>query len=50
MAVSGGAVIPLLIGSLTDNVGVTAGMLVLAACAMYQLLVALYNLKRKRVE
>jgi len=46
MAVSGGAVIPLLIGSLTDNVGVTAGMLVLVACAVYELFAALINLKR----
>ncbi|HZX63721.1 MAG TPA: MFS transporter, partial [Bacteroidales bacterium] len=46
MAVSGGAVIPLLIGSLTDNIGVTAGMSVLIACAVYELFTALVNLKR----
>ena len=46
MAVSGGAVIPLLIGSITDNVGVTAGMFVLVACAGYELFLALFNLKR----
>ena len=46
MAVSGGAVIPLLIGSLTDNVGVTAGMFVLVVCAVYELFTALVNLKR----
>jgi len=46
MAVSGGAVIPLLIGSLTDNVGVTAGMLVLVACGVYELITAIVNLKR----
>jgi fucose permease len=46
MAVSGGAVIPLLIGSLTDNIGVTAGMLVLVACGVYELFVSLVNLKR----
>ena len=46
MAVSGGAVIPLLIGSLTDNVGVTAGMFVLVVCAVYELFTALMNLKR----
>jgi fucose permease len=44
MAVSGGAVIPLLIGSLTDNVGVTAGMSVLAVCAVYELFTAFMNL------
>jgi fucose permease len=46
MAVSGGAVIPLLIGSITDNVGVTAGMFVLIACAVYEIFTALVNLKR----
>ena len=46
MAVSGGAVIPLLIGSLTDNIGVTAGMFVLVVCAAYELVTALVNLKR----
>jgi fucose permease len=46
MAVSGGAVIPLLIGSLTDNVGVTAGMFVLVVCAVYELFTALFNLKK----
>lgn len=46
MAVSGGAVIPILIGSLTDNVGVTAGMSVLVFCAVYELFVALVNLKK----
>jgi len=44
MAVSGGAVIPLLIGSLTDNVGVTAGMFVLVICAVYELFTAFMNL------
>jgi fucose permease len=46
MAVSGGAVIPLLIGSLTDNIGVTAGMFVLVVCAVYELFTALVNLRR----
>ena len=45
MAVSGGAVIPLLIGSLTDNVGVTAGMSVLVVCAVYELFTAFMNLR-----
>jgi fucose permease len=35
MAVSGGAVIPPLIGFLTDKAGLTAGMFVLVACATY---------------
>jgi fucose permease len=46
MAVSGGAVIPLLIGSLTDNFGVTAGMFILVICAVYELFTALVNLKK----
>lgn len=47
MAVSGGAFIPLLIGSLTDiSASVTVGMLVLVVCAVYELIAALYNLKR----
>jgi fucose permease len=46
MAVSGGAVIPILIGTLTDNFGVTAGMFVLVVCAGYEIFTALINLKR----
>ena len=45
MAVSGGAVIPIVIGSLTDNIGVTAGMSVLVVCAVYELITALMNLR-----
>ncbi len=50
MAVSGGAVIPLLIGSITDNVGATAGMFVLIVCALYEIFTALVNLKRRSQE
>ncbi len=47
MAVSGGAVIPLLIGWLTDiSASVTVGLFILVACAVYELFAALYNLKR----
>jgi MFS transporter, FHS family, L-fucose permease len=47
MAVAGGAVIPPLIGWLTDvSSSVTIGMFVLVACAVYELFSALYNLKR----
>ncbi|MEI6899301.1 MAG: MFS transporter [Bacteroidota bacterium] len=47
MAVSGGAVIPLLIGWLTDfSASVTVGLYILVACAIYELFAALYNLKR----
>ena len=50
MAVSGGAVIPLLIGSITDYVGATAGMFVLIVCALYEIFTALVNLKRRSQE
>jgi FHS family L-fucose permease-like MFS transporter len=47
MAVSGGAVIPLLIGWLTDfSASVTVGLFVLVACAVYELFAAIYNLRR----
>ena len=42
MAVSGGAVIPLLIGWLTDSVSLTAGMLVLVFCAVYILSLSVF--------
>ena len=41
MAVSGGAVVPLLIGWLTDMVSITVGMFVLVASALYILVVSL---------
>lgn len=47
MAVSGGAIIPPLIGFLTDNIGLTAGMLVLVSCAVYILFLSVFNLKEK---
>lgn len=50
MAVSGGAFIPLLIGSITDNIGITAGMLVLAVCTVYELFIAFINLKPANVK
>ncbi|MHC1706739.1 MAG: sugar MFS transporter [Bacteroidales bacterium] len=46
MAVSGGAAIPPLIGWLTDVSGVTAGMFVLVGCAIYEIFLALVNLKK----
>ncbi len=47
MAVSGGAVIPVLIGWVTDiSASVTVGLWVLVACAVYELLAAVYNLKK----
>jgi MFS transporter, FHS family, L-fucose permease len=41
MAISGGAVVPLLIGWLSDTVSITVGMFVLVACAVYLLIVAM---------
>jgi MFS transporter, FHS family, L-fucose permease len=41
MAISGGAVVPLLIGWLTDTVSITVGMFVLVACAIYLLITAM---------
>ena len=49
MAVSGGAVIPLLIGALADNISVRAGMFVLVVCAAYEIMIALINLKQPKV-
>lgn len=42
MAISGGAVVPLLIGWLSDTVSITVGMFVLVACAIYLLIVAMF--------
>jgi fucose permease len=47
MAVSGGAFIPLLIGILNDSMGLTAGMMVLVACAVYLILLAFINAKER---
>ena len=47
MAVSGGAVIPVLIGSLTDNIGLLAGMLVLVVCVVYEVFLSIFNLKER---
>jgi fucose permease len=46
MAISGGAVIPPLIGYLTDSFSLTAGMFVLVVCAAYLLALAFSNLKK----
>jgi len=43
MAISGGAIIPPIIGYLTDVSGITAGMLVLVACGAYLLFLAVFN-------
>jgi MFS transporter, FHS family, L-fucose permease len=46
MAISGGAVIPPLIGYLTDSISLTAGMFVLVVCGAYLLALAVSNLKK----
>lgn len=46
MAISGGAVIPLLVGGLTDISNVVIGMTVLLACWVYLFGVSLYTLKK----
>lgn len=47
MAISGGAVIPPVIGYLTDVSGTTAGMMVLVVCGAYLLFLAVFNLLKK---
>jgi len=48
MAISGGAVIPLLTGWLTDIIGISTAMFVLAAGALYILLAAYFAQKAKQ--
>lgn len=45
MAVSGGAFIPPLIGTVSDVMNITAGMYVLAACAVYLIVLSFYAMK-----
>lgn len=45
MAVSGGAFIPPLIGTVSDEINITAGMYVLAVCAIYLIVLSLYAMK-----
>jgi len=46
MAISGGAVIPLLMGWITDLYSATMGMAVLIVCMVYLLAVSLYTLRK----
>jgi fucose permease len=46
MAISGGAVIPLLIGWVSDLSNVAVGMSILIVCMIYLLSVSVYSLKR----
>jgi len=46
MAISGGAIIPLLVGGLTDITNVAIGMTILLACSVYLFGVSIYTLKK----
>lgn len=46
MAISGGAFIPPIMGSLTDAISITAGMMVLVICALFLLGLSIYNFKK----
>jgi fucose permease len=46
MAVSGGAFIPPLVGSVADMASLTAGMYVFVACALYLVLISVYALSK----
>ncbi|MFA5818389.1 MAG: hypothetical protein WC854_03825 [Bacteroidales bacterium] len=46
MAISGGAVIPLIIGWVSDLSNVAIGMSILIVCMIYLLSVSVYSLKR----
>ncbi|MFH1321716.1 MAG: MFS transporter [Bacteroidota bacterium] len=46
MAISGGAIIPLLVGGLSDITNVAIGMTILLACWFYMFGVAVYTLKK----
>jgi fucose permease len=46
MAISGGAVIPLLIGWVSDISSVAFGMSILVVCMIYLLTVSVYSLKK----
>ncbi len=47
MAVSGGAIIPLITGGIADMFGITTGMLVFVLCALYLLFVSIYSVRKK---
>lgn len=47
MAISGGAVIPLLVGGISDISTVAIGMTVLIACMIYLWVVSIYCLKKQ---
>jgi fucose permease len=46
MAVSGGAIIPPVVGGISDLFNITAGMYVFVFCAIYLLFVSIYSLKK----
>jgi fucose permease len=46
MAISGGAFIPPIMGSMTDAISITAGMMVLVICALFLLGLSIYSFKK----
>jgi fucose permease len=48
MAVSGGALIPFIMGFLKENISLTSSMFVLVICAVYLLFLAMFNMKEKK--
>lgn len=48
MAVSGGALIPFIMGFLKENISLTSSMFVLVICAAYLLFLAMFNMKEKK--
>ena len=47
MAISGGAIIPPIMGLVSTNFGITASLMVLAACLLYILVASLYTLRKR---
>lgn len=48
MAVSGGALIPFIMGFIKENISLTSSMFVLVICAVYLLFLAMFNMKEKK--
>ena len=48
MAVSGGALIPFIMGFLKENISLTSSMFVLVICAAYLLFLAMFNIKENK--
>ena len=46
MAISGGAVVPLIIGGISDSISITFGMSILIVCMLYILTISVINLRQ----